>query len=124
MCKRVNYTGIKCAVINKNARTADLSKLLKVVLEVFEVSLEDIKSKSRKRPLPDIRKAFYFLCSKHSLLNNIESPRYIGQDHSTGIYGVQECANLMRHDVVYRRKVDQCRYLFIKEHHQVNVRYE
>ena len=100
------------------------------VCKVFNITDDELKGSSRKRPVPDARKIFsHYLCHNIMLDNvkghyNVALPTwYLHQHHSTICYAVEQANNLYDTDPVFRSLYDNVVAVINNpEGHQISVR--
>jgi chromosomal replication initiation ATPase DnaA len=94
-----------------------IDKVINVVSNNFGVSVEAIKSRSRKAPLPDARHVIIYvtrlLTNKNISLNHVCGS--IGLIHCMGIHGVNKVTGLMDIDKTFKFRVDEIIGLCKKE---------
>ncbi|QCK13980.1 chromosomal replication initiator protein DnaA [Mangrovivirga cuniculi] len=82
----------------------------KTVAEHYDVSLDDIKSKTRKKEIVVARQVAMYFSKEHTSLS-LKSIGYHfgGRDHSTVIHAVQTVSDLMEVDSKFKDEVDNIR---------------
>lgn len=79
-----------------------------VVCAHFGVSLDDLCSRSRKRPVAYIRQLAIYLADKYTKLSTVQIGRQIGgRNHATVIHSVNQIKNLLDVDEAIRNEVIQ-----------------
>lgn len=69
-------------------------KILNYVLRVSEISISEIKVRSRKSKYVNARYLFYFLCLKKTKLDYLSISRYVGRnDHIIVVHGLKKIKN-------------------------------
>jgi chromosomal replication initiation ATPase DnaA len=85
-----------------------LEKVMDVVSNNFGVTVERLKSNSRKAPLPDARHVVIYV-SRLLTANNI-SLNYVcdsmNRIHCTGIHGVKKVKGLIETNKVFKSRID------------------
>lgn len=92
-----------------------LFRVIDIVSKVFCVSVNDIKSKSRKYPLPDARKCFCHLCSMFEKdVHYKKVTDYINRDKTLYFNYIDSSKNLLDSDVNYHSLLNRC-YIFLQK---------
>lgn len=84
------------SIINSYFRTTtkiDCTEIMNSVCYVFGVTVDQLKCKSREKPLPTARKVFCYLSSAHSGLTEALIAKQINRDRTTVYVHVKEVAN-------------------------------
>lgn len=84
----------KTIMFQPEAITAD--RLIKATEEASGLTWEDIKERTRKRGVVDIRKAFTYLALKHGAGSTVQVARMLGQDHTTVIHSRDKVRDLIQ----------------------------
>lgn len=104
-------TGRNCIVnfyIEKAEIEISLEFILATVSEVFNVSVEDIKSKTRKRPVVFARQCYCYLANMHTKVGLKRIGELIGgRDHSTVIHSRAVVLETNMLDSDFRAKLSQ-----------------
>ncbi len=66
----------------------DIEKIVSSVCDIFSVSLQDIRSKSRSKITVQARNTAFYLARKHTELSLAEIGKYFNRNHSTVIKGI------------------------------------
>ena len=80
--------------------TAD--KIIYIVSNYFNVSLEDIKSRSRKRDLVNARFFIIYYLRKCCNMRYSKIGKIFNRDHSTAIHAYNQVMNLIEYDEEFR----------------------
>lgn len=80
---------------------------IKICSDVFRVSIGDLKSKKRHRGIVDCRKAFFYLVKKNTNLTNSAIGEFFNRDHSTVIFSVKACEDLISIDKEFKNKFNK-----------------
>lgn len=85
----------------------------KVVCHVFGVTMEELRSDVRVRPVPDARKVISHYLSKHIRLQKVQgryhvalATWFLNQDHSTISYSVKQADALYKTDIFFKSAYD------------------
>lgn len=90
--------------ISKDTITPENIK--KNACEVFDVSLSELESGSRRRPAPECRQAIAYLINKHTSLKQNKICEYIGsRDRTTVSYSISAAKDLISTDRVFAANV-------------------
>ena len=94
--------------ITQENKTVSVHNIAKLVAEHFDVPLEKLNSKTRKRDIVIARQLSMFLAKNftESSLKTI-GHNFGGKDHSTVIYSIKTVQNLMDTDDVFRDTVEE-----------------
>jgi len=94
--------------ITQENKTVSVHNIAKLVAEHFDVPLEKLNSKTRKRDIVIARQLSMFLAKNYteSSLKTI-GHNFGGKDHSTVIYSIKTVQNLMDTDEVFRDTVEE-----------------
>lgn len=77
-----------------------------VVCEHYEISLDELCSRSRKRPLAYIRQVAIYLANKYTDLSTVQIGKQIGKrNHATVIHSVTQIKNLIDVDESVRNEI-------------------
>jgi len=89
----------------KQVYNLDFENALKLISEYSEISIEDIKSKSRVRKITDARKIYLTFCweylGRHSLS---EIGATVNRTHATVLYSIETVPNILEKE--YERFID------------------
>lgn len=92
-----------------------IEHVIQVCADVFHVSVENIKSRSRKRLYSDARRTAIALiletyASRGRFITYVDLAQSIGgRDHATVVYSIKTFNHLCNTDSEYMRKAKQCR---------------
>ncbi len=89
-------------VLNPPVERVDSSpkSVIKAVSEAFKISLEDLKSNSRKREISQARQVGMYLMRKHTDLSLPKiGDQFGGKDHTTVMYSCDKIAQLIKRDL-------------------------
>ncbi len=93
--------------INKAANEVNVDFILAIVSESFEISVDQLKSKSRKRDIVIGRQVAMYLAKKYTDVSLKELGKIFGgRDHSTVIYSINTMDDLLETDDKLSSKVD------------------
>jgi len=93
-----------------------------VVAKIFNVSTEDMKSKTRKREICDARQAAMFFYKEYTKLSLEKIGRNFGnRDHSTVIHAIEAVNNLLDTDKSYLFTFNGCRSRIETELDKLNL---
>ena len=107
---RIRYSGWR-----KRERRVFAADVCACVSRVFSIELSALKSNSRERRVARARQAAMRLIYELSAMTFPQIGHALGgRDHSTIVYGVDRCAELMRHDADYALKVRTARRLALR----------
>ena len=85
----------------------DLDSILKFVSFKFNVSSEDIKSKSRKMEFVHPRQIFCYMARKLTDKSYTDIGYFINRDHATVMHAIKECNNEYNYEL--QQKLDKCK---------------
>lgn len=92
---------------NNSMKEISFEDIKEVICEHYHVSVEDLCSRSRKRPIANIRQVAIFLADKYTELSTVQIGKQIGgRNHATVIHSVNQIRNLMDIDAKFRNEVD------------------
>ena len=93
--------------INKAANEVNVDFILAIVSESFEIAVEQLKSKSRKRGIVIGRQVAMYLAKQYTDVSLKELGKIFGgRDHSTVIYSINTMDDLLETDDKLSSKVD------------------
>ncbi len=94
--------------VNPSSKEVTLDNIKKLVAEHFEVPVEKLQGKTRKRNIVMARQLSMYLAKQYTSksLKNI-GENFGGRDHSTVIYSVQAIQNLMDTDLIFKDQVEE-----------------
>ncbi len=94
--------------VNQSNKEITLDNIKKLVAEHFEVPVEKLQGKTRKRNIVMARQLSMYLAKQYTSksLKNI-GENFGGRDHSTVIYSVQAIQNLMDTDLIFKDQVEE-----------------
>ena len=99
-----HYTTL--AVNRRVPRTISLARIRQLVAEEFGVTDEELTGGQRAAYIVRPRQAIYWLAKKHTKLSLPAIGRHLGgRDHTTVLYGVKRCADIMEWDADYCARV-------------------
>lgn len=97
-------------------KTIMIADLRAHISRLFDVPLDKLLSRSRKKGYAEARHAGYFLARELTDKSLPEIGRYMGgRDHSTVISGIARCRELMRRDPIYKAKIRRVRKLVTRQ---------
>lgn len=79
--------------------------LLEALCRYTGVTIENVRSKSRKSVLADVRRIFCYICSGHGVSDR-EIASYINRDRSLVWAAVRRCNDIISVDKQYRQRVE------------------
>jgi chromosomal replication initiator protein len=95
---------------NRKPREITIELIQQAVGDYYNISVEDMQSKSRRREITQARQvAMYFAKEMTSLSLKGIGKHFGGRDHSTVIHGIQTVKDLSETDREYRDKVEEVR---------------
>lgn len=95
---------------NRKPREITVELIIQVVGDYYNISAEDMQSKSRRREITQSRQvAMFFSKEMTSLSLKAIGKHFGGRDHSTVIHGIQTVKDLSETDREYREKVNDIR---------------
>lgn len=97
--------GIKGSFKFKNYSRDKYQMIIDKCLEYFDLTWEEICSKSRKQPLVWCRQAIYYLAHKYTSLTKSELAHRFNQDHTTAIHHIKAIQNFMEIDPQVRNMI-------------------
>ena len=86
-----------------------IEPLLDMFCSVNNISVQDIKGRSRKNGLPLFRHVFAYLIRKETGLKLETIGKYIGLDHSSVVYGIKKiesCLSIPKYHPDIKRMID------------------
>lgn len=83
-----------------------IPKIKKAVAHGFQVSVEDIESRSKKQPAAVARQTVYYYVRKLLRMPYLEMQEKLDRDHSNFIYAVRQIEDLREYDVETRAVID------------------
>ena len=113
-----NYHVVKRDVTAKDSHNRDvvINTILESIASNYGVTVEQIKSDSRKAPLPDVRHIYFYIARMVSD-NNIPFTylaETIKRSHCTGIHAISKISGYLKTDKILNKRVDDiiavCRY--------------
>lgn len=110
---------IRWAVIKPERVTAgsiSSDTIITIVIGVFGISWQDIRSQRRDRKVMRPRQAAYALLKQFTWLSFPEiGARLGGRDHTTILHGVRQATLLYANDPTFAAKMDECRKQLLEE---------
>lgn len=86
-----------------------IGKIFSSVSDIFGVSIEDIRSKSRIREVADARKAVVYILTKDMKKNPGQISKMVNKNHCTMSYMLRNAETLMGHNAEFKIKIDRTR---------------
>jgi chromosomal replication initiator protein len=94
--------------INNVSKELTIDHIQSLVCEYFDMPLELLKSKTRKREIVQARQISMFLSKKYTKTSLANIGKYFGgRDHSTVIHACQTVGNLMDTDSMFKDHVEE-----------------
>lgn len=95
-CIQSKYVGFGSHNQTKNRPDISAEEIANIVSKGLNISLSDMRSKTRKRPVVEARQIAMYLIRKHTdeIFSNI-GKMFVGRDHSTVIYACQTVQDLI-----------------------------
>lgn len=87
-------------------RQPSLGFLLRLAAAANRVSVEDLKSKKRRRPIAWPRQEFVMLARDHTDHSFPEIARHVGRDHTTAIYANRQARARLARCLETQRRVE------------------
>ena len=84
-----------------------VSKMMKVVCNLTQVDWSELKGKSRKREINDIRQTSMWIIRKGTSLSFANIGNIFNRHHATVLHAVESVENLIQTDRMYRGHVQQ-----------------
>ena len=110
----VNKIMPKFIEINDEPLTTE--SILEKVCAHFDVSREDICSKSRKQPIVYIRQLAMYLANKHTDKSTSQIGHCVGgRNHATVIHSIKQIKNLIDTDERTRRDIEEIESTFFRK---------
>lgn len=104
-----NYPGIRNREKLTFKTTVTKEQMTKIVCDYFEIPLERIFKKSRKKELVLGRHVICFLLFKYSKLSKTDIAKFVNKDHTTVINGLRTLQDLMDTEKGVREDVENIR---------------
>lgn len=79
----------------ESSKEMKLEDIINTVSEVSGASVEEIKSRSRKPPLPLLKFIYYSIARKYTFHSLGSIGNFTGADHSSILYGIKTLNNLL-----------------------------
>jgi chromosomal replication initiation ATPase DnaA len=76
----------------------DLDRILLQISLYFDVSIDDIKSKSRNKPLPLCRQLFFYFAKKKTGRQLVKIAEKVGQKHSNASISIKTINGYLEND--------------------------
>lgn len=84
-----------------------VNKMMKVVCDLTQVDWSELKGKSRKREINDIRQTAMWIIRKGTSLSFANIGNIFERHHATVLHAVESVENLIQTDRMYRGHVEQ-----------------
>jgi chromosomal replication initiator protein len=108
MIKEISYWSAPDVLITKKInQNLDTSSLILKVCDYYEITLDQLMSKSRLRKIADARNTLYFILHKCYKLTCTEVGKMFNKNHATILSGSTKIEGFMRFDKVFRIKINQ-----------------
>lgn len=102
--------------IEVNDEPLTTESIMAKVCEHFDVSREDVCSKSRKQPIVYIRQLTMYLANKHTDKSTSQIGRCVGgRNHATVIHSIKQIKNLIDTDERTRRDIEEIEGSFFRK---------
>ena len=94
-------------IVKDNTREINIKYIQETVSKYFNISIEDMKDKARKKEIVARQVAMYF--SKDFTNNSLKSIgfHFGGRDHSTVIHAVQSVNDMIDTDSIFKKNIDE-----------------
>lgn len=80
-------------------------RIKSIVCREFNVRIEEVFKKTRKREVVDARRVYGYFMRKETKLSHALIAKPMGKDHSTNVHYVKTTKNLMASDRIFAKKV-------------------
>jgi len=101
----MTYAGL--SVSAKKENTTSVKNLLNRVELMTGITIEELRSKDRRRDLTDMRKIISYHCNKVLGMRTSGIGLILNRDRATMIYSVKLCEQLMDSDEAFRCKFNE-----------------
>lgn len=95
-------------------------KIMNLIAFATGITIEQMKSKTRKREIKEARQLFHCFCKKYTTLSLAVIGSYTGNDHATVKHSVNVVNNLRETEKVYMSKYDRIRILIKSELNKID----
>lgn len=93
---------------NNSMKEISFDDIKEVICEHYNVSVDELCSRSRKRPIANIRQMAIFLANKYTNMSSVQIGKQIGgRNHATVIHSINLIRNLMDIDEKMRNEVEE-----------------
>ncbi len=97
----------KVLATHDDATHITISEIQKICARHFEISVSDLKSKSRTKPLVVARQSAMFMIKKHLDKSLVEIGRAFGKDHTTVINSLRRIESQLGKDSDLKKDIDE-----------------
>lgn len=84
----------------------DAKNIINDVAEHYGITLEDLQSSKRKRPLPDARAIIFWLLCFSLNMSTTEAGKQLNRDHSTVVIAIRKVEDWFTVPQIYRRELN------------------
>lgn len=89
-------------------RTENIEAIIRIVYNYFDVELEQVKSKCRKREYINARQfAMFFIKREFNKVSLNKIGEIFGKHHATVLHAIRQVNNFLEFDPVTQRQVDE-----------------
>lgn len=101
----------------------DILRTMTMICNVYNVELDDVRSKSRQRYLFYVRVIAANILRKYYRLSTTKVGEFLARDHATIVYYGKSYADLVKYDATFRDMLDSVSYitLEIKDEFQIEL---
>ena len=104
------YTGMRTIQVyfqrpNRSFRSLRLNRLTEFVFSVFQCSTSEITGERLKGQAMEAKRISFYLANKYLKYSPTELEHRFGDDHSTVIYHIKRCADLIDTDPEIRETI-------------------
>lgn len=101
----LNWKSINGEVESLNEKLTN--QMMKVICNLTQVDWTELKGKSRKRELNDIRQTSMWIIRKGTSMSFYDVGKVFNRHHATALHAVRNTENMIETDPIYRGHVEQ-----------------
>ena len=106
--KKVSYWSAPDVLVKKSiTENLDRDSLILKVCNFYEVTLQELMSKTRLRKIVDARNTLYYILHRCHKLTSVEVGKMFNKNHATILNGANRIEGFIKFDKVFESQINQ-----------------